>query len=147
MAYSSADELSAAIGRAARAVVDDRKALLAAANAAAALQRKAPGFPRRPVKGVKVGVTVKMERGGALVRATKPAHLAINPTKAHRIKPRRRRGKKAILIPGVGPRANAQHPGTKGTRSWQKTMPQVERVAPKVYFTAQTKAVTRALKG
>jgi hypothetical protein len=48
-------------------------------------------------------------------------HLIESDTRPHRIPKQRRRGKsRVIAIPGVGVRAYAQHPGTKGKHPWRK---------------------------
>lgn len=58
----------------------------------------------------------------ALVYVTGPAQLIERDTKSHRI-PRERgsRGRRRYaVIPGIGVRAYANHPGTKGKHPWQK---------------------------
>ncbi len=42
----------------------------------------------------------------------------------------RRKGAKAIVIPGVGPRAYANHPGAKARRVWTKAVNRMEQVVP-----------------
>lgn len=74
-------------------------------------------------KGAKIGV--RYDFGGrktALVRATGPFHLLERDNKAHRIPKERgsRARKRVVVIPGVGVRAFAQHPGTKGKHPWEK---------------------------
>lgn len=57
----------------------------------------------------------------ALVKMTnRKAHLLDHDTKSHSIQPKARRGRQALNIPGVGPRASAKHPGTKGKFMWEK---------------------------
>lgn len=78
-------------------------------------------------KGASVGVRYEVQPHSALVRATGPVHLLESDTKAHRI-PRekigrgraRRVNRKPIYIPGVGIRASAMHPGTKGRHPWAR---------------------------
>lgn len=79
-------------------------------------------------RGARVGVRYDQPTPNtALVRMTGPAHLLESDTKPHRI-PRekvgrgraRRANSKLISIPGVGVRAYANHPGTKGKHPWAK---------------------------
>lgn len=74
-----------------------------------------------------------------------PAQLLERDTSAHRI-PRpmigrgrsQRQNTKPILIPGVGVRAWAEHPGTRGKHPWAKgvanALPKVGPAAAKAYF-------------
>jgi hypothetical protein len=73
-------------------------------------------------KGAKVGVHYTLAGKTALVRATGPFHLIENNTKPHREPKVRgaRARKRVVVIPGVGPRAWANHPGTKGKHPWAK---------------------------
>lgn len=70
-------------------------------------------------------------------------HLFDNPTKAHRIEPRRRtrrssdsRSRKALTMPAAGPgevRGYANHPGTKGKRVFHgKAKPQIIAQTPAI---------------
>lgn len=105
--------------------------------------------------GKKVGVRYDLVSDGAMVRMTGPAHLLEWDTKAHRI-PRehvgrsrkdgtRRRNSKVVNIPGVGPRAWANHPGTKGKHPWRDGVavgiPLVEKVAGNVMSDTIRKAL------
>lgn len=94
-------------------------------------------------KGAKVGVRYDIEPKKATVRMTGPAHLLESDTKAHRIprgkvgRGRRQRvNKKVIVIPGVGVRAYANHPGTQGKQPWAKGLrlglPQIDRINGKI---------------
>lgn len=69
-------------------------------------------------KGAKLGVKYTVLGDSAVIQATGPAHLIERSTKAHRIGPRKRR--RGIVIPGVGVRAYAHHPGTAGKATWAK---------------------------
>lgn len=73
-------------------------------------------------RGAKVGVSFAVTGRTALVRATGPFPLIESDTKAHRIP--RQRGPRArqryVVIPGVGVRSFANHPGTKGKHPWEK---------------------------
>lgn len=103
-----------------------------------AVERRAPrrlrnvgGKARRAKGGSRIGVRYNVGNFGgdakSKVFAYGPFQLIERDTKAHRI-PRptvgRGRNKRAntrrILIPGVGWRSAARHPGTKGQRPWRK---------------------------
>lgn len=90
----------------------------------------------------KIGVRYDIKGGGqravALVRYTGPAHLANNPTSAHRIEPRRRRGSRRrrgarALTIGGNVRAWANHPGTRGKGFFQRAKAAAITTAPRVY--------------
>lgn len=100
-------------------------------------------------RGQKVGVRYDLRSDTeAMVRMTGPAHLIERDTKAHRI-PRERKTNRAkkrfVVIPGVGVRAYANHPGTKGKHPWERGVeaakPLVRTAAAKVYFDTVRKAV------
>lgn len=90
-------------------------------------------------RGAKVGVRFNV-RGRTnptvLIGATGPFHLIERDTRAHTITPKRKR--RAIVIPGVGPRAYAKHPGTRGKHPWRsgvnKAIPRVGRVMREEQF-------------
>jgi len=75
------------------------------------------------------------EESSGTVYVKGPAQLIENRTRPHRI-PRERSGRqrrrRVIVIPGVGPRASANHPGTPGKQPWargvQEALPLVKRV-------------------
>jgi len=78
-------------------------------------------------RGAKLGVRYNVSNSTepkSLVFATGPFQLIENNTKAHRIPKERKQRKGArrrlAVIPGVGPRAWAMHPGTKGQHPWAK---------------------------
>lgn len=93
-------------------------------------------------RGAAVGVryTLHPETKTARVFMTGPAHLIERDTKAHRIprENRRRNKNRPIVIPGVGPRRSADHPGTKGQHPWEKGvaagLKRTDDVAATVYF-------------
>ena len=79
-----------------------------------------------------VGYDVKgFNNPTALVRYRGPFHLVDNPTKAHRIGPKRRRGrgKKAVAFNGIV-RRSVQHPGTRGKKSFPAAKKKAERAVP-----------------
>lgn len=72
-------------------------------------------------RGAKIGVSYTVGGSTAIVRATGPVQLIESDTKAHRMPRTRVRGKRrVVVIPGVGVRSSAQHPGTKGQHPWRK---------------------------
>lgn len=100
-------------------------------------------------KGAKVGV--RYDFGGqktALVRATGPFHLLERDTRAHREpKIRGARARKRILvIPGVGVRAWANHPGSKGKHPWEKGVIAAVPIQEKAQGLALHRALVKAYK-
>lgn len=102
-------------------------------------------------RGAKIGVTYPPVTGNStLVRATGPFQFIESDTKAHRI-PRERaaRGrarKRYAVIPGVGVRAYADHPGTKGKHPWQKGVEAARPAAAKIHHLALGQALTKAFR-
>ena len=99
--------------------------------------------------GAKIGVSFTVTGSTALVKATGSAFPLIESnTKAHRI-PREqgRRGRKRYaVIPGVGVRAFANHPGTKGKHPWRKGVIAARPAAEKANGVALGQAVGRAFR-
>ena len=98
-------------------------------------------------KGVKVGVrydVLGFQNPTARVYATGPLHLVERGTKAHRIpKQRGKRARKRLLvIPGVGVRMWANHPGTSGKYPWRRGVAAAAPATPRI-FKAE---IHRALK-
>lgn len=86
-------------------------------------------------KGAKVGVSYDVKgykNPSVLVRALGPVHLVERSTKPHRIPKQNRRKKKYAVVPGVGVREHANHPGTHGKRPWGRgvdaALPAVPRI-------------------
>jgi hypothetical protein len=71
----------------------------------------------RSGKGAKIGARYDIAGDTVTIRATGPVPLLANPTKPHRIP---KKANKLIVIPGIGVRAFADHPGTPGKDSWNK---------------------------
>ena len=76
-------------------------------------------------RGARVGVRYNLYPHSAKVFAYGPAHLVENDVRPHRIPRqtigrgrRKRANTKPIFIPGVGVRAYAMHPGTRGKHPW-----------------------------
>ncbi len=66
-----------------------------------------------------------------IVRYTGPAHLMNNPTKPHEIRPKGRRGKKALSFGGHA-YGSVRHPGTKGKHFFEKAEAEAIKVVPGV---------------
>jgi hypothetical protein len=110
--------------------------------------------------GTKVGVRVKVDksksRPSALIAATGPLQIINNDTAGHVIRSTRAKGRgrkgfvgptlpgqfgrgkqvgpslrPVINIPGVGARASARHPGTKGKNTWQDGRRKAEPIIAK----------------
>jgi hypothetical protein len=128
---STPSEMAHKLERLAREVKDTRRPLTAAAMATKqAFIAAEPGVVGHRVARGKVGVRYDIRGNTAVVRFTGPAHLALNPTRAHRIEPRRKR---ALTI-GDDVRANADHPGTRGKDPGARRAKAAgAKVAPKAY--------------
>jgi len=87
----------------------------------------------RSGKGAAIGARYNLSGVGttttAEVSATGPLPLLTNPMPPHRIPKTGGRRRKPLVIPGVGVRASAEHPGTKGKDTWNKGR---ERARPRV---------------
>lgn len=99
-------------------------------------------------KGAKVGVRYDILGDKALVRATGPFQLIERDTKAHRIPKVRgaRARKRIVVIPGVGVRAWANHPGTKGKHPWAKGVAAAIPIQRKAQGIALHQSVVRAYR-
>jgi hypothetical protein len=87
------------------------------------------------------------------LKATGPWQLIEENTSPHIIRPKRRskskgRGAKgAIGIPGIGPRAYAHHPGTKGKHPWAKGVEKAEPLVAKEMSKTMANIATAAFRG
>jgi hypothetical protein len=98
-------------------------------------------------RGANIGARFDLRGTGrttsAEIKATGPVPILANPTKPHRI-PRARKGRRVISIPGIGVRASANHPGTKGKDTWvkgrEKAQPRVKTVIGRKTDEVVTKA-------
>lgn len=99
-------------------------------------------------KGAKVGVRYDILGDKALVRATGPFQLIERDTKAHRIPKVRgaRARKRVVVIPGVGVRAWANHPGTKGKHLWAKGVVAAVPIQHKAQGLALRQSLVRAYR-
>jgi hypothetical protein len=139
------DKLGTATDRSRQAVVNEgafaaKRVMLASAAAKG-------WHPGSKIAGRGWNVSYSVRGTTAVVRYTGPFHLVNNPTKAHRIEPGRRRGRKAkALNIGGNPRAYAFHPGTRGKRIFQAAKVIVTRSVPNVMATSMKGAWRRALR-
>lgn len=119
------------------------KRIFETSAASAGVLTTKPVGKRRAI-GVRYDLKGEGPTMSAVVTYTGPAHLMNNPTKAHRIEPRRprgvrtrrRRGATALVING-SVRAFANHPGTKGKGFYQRARSIAEKTAPRVYAQKQ----------
>lgn len=99
-------------------------------------------------RGAKIGVRFDVKPGNnpsARVRATGPFHLIESDTKPHKVTPKGkgRNKRRAINIPGIGPRASAKHPGTKGKHPWEKGVRRALPRVPQVMMSEQVASLRR----
>lgn len=112
-------------------------------------------------KGAKVGVSSTVAGRNALVKATGPLHLLERDTRPHRLGRGTRSAtsglplvnasgqdiqRKVVTIPGVGFRAFADHPGTKGKHPWRKGVVAALPAAAKANQVALKQAMSRAFR-
>jgi hypothetical protein len=80
------------------------------------------------------------------VGKTGPLHILANPTKPHQIPRQRARGRRRyVVIPGVGVRSSAQHPGTKGKNTWARGRKQAEPHVKREVSKRTTNILKRAM--
>jgi hypothetical protein len=129
----------------------------AAMKAKVAISAGAPASLRGVGKGAKLGVRYTLSGGevspSAKLKATGPWQLIEENTSPHIIRPKRRskskgRGAKgAIVIPGIGARAYAHHPGTKGKHPWAKGVEKAEPLVAKEMSKTMANIATAAFRG
>lgn len=115
-----------------------KKLMQASAAGAGALGKKPKG--KRRLINVRYDLKGSGAHMAAVVGYTGPAHLLNNPTRPHRIEPRRprgsatrrRRGASALVING-NVRAWANHPGTRGKRFFESAKAAAHQTAPRVF--------------
>lgn len=100
-------------------------------------------------RGAKIGARYDfVGPNTAIVRATGPFHLLERDTKAHRIPKVRgtRARKRVVVIPGVGVRAWANHPGSKGKHPWAKGVAAAIPIQEKAQALALHQSLVRAYR-
>lgn len=99
-------------------------------------------------RGARIGARFDMVGEGAVaVKATGPVHFLANPMSPHRIPRQRARGRRrVVVIPGVGVRAYANHPGTPGKDSWNRAVPEARRKVAKVMLNEYGNIIRSALR-
>ena len=110
-------------------------------------------------RGAKVGVSYAITGKTALVRATGPFHLIERNTKPHRIGQQKSESglplvdasgqdvrRRLVVIPGVGVRAWANHPGTKGKHPWDKGVIAAVPVAEKAGALVLGQSIVKAYR-
>jgi hypothetical protein len=147
---SSVGELTGKLERLAKDLNDPTAALNATAlQAKGIFIASAAGVIGRKVAGKRKAIGARYDIGKrgagvgqAIVTYTGPAHLVNNPTRPHRIEPRRargsrsRRGSSALVING-SVRAWANHPGTAGKHFFEVAKAIVTKTAPDTFGKAQ----------
>lgn len=99
-------------------------------------------------RGAKVGAgfDVKGTRNPtAVVQARGPLHLIERSTKPHAITPKKRNKTRAIQTP-EGPRASAQHPGTRGKHPFERGVALASPRVPRVFQAAVRRNLMRVFK-
>lgn len=118
-------------------------------------------------RGARVGARYDVrgtQNPTALVYATGPLHLLDNPTRPHQITPKVKKGRSRAsraafynaifggeggfgsarpLRTPYGPRYRVQHPGTKGKRTWQRSIDRAEPFLPKIFAEQQRRELRR----
>lgn len=116
------------------------------------LKQDVPSGRLKGARNAKVSVGFDMKGDDrAEVKARGPWQLFNNPTKAHEVKPkgagprRRGSGKKAVAFNGIA-RASAQHPGTRGKKTWEQGVAAGKPKAAKELRNVTTNAVKRGMR-
>lgn len=110
-----------------------------------------PGYANRlrgvGQKGAKLNVRYTVLDKAAVVFAVGPFHLLERDTKSHRIQPkaRRRGGKRAILTP-AGPRAYANHPGTRGKHPFARGVDVARPLVGRAIHAEMSRGLVKAFK-
>jgi len=135
-------DFAARLGKIGKAVQTSRKDTLTAMGTAAKREhadtiRADTGDSRLSgvgKRGAKVGARFDLVGGDRVeVKATGPLHFVANPMSPHRIPKSRARGRRRYaVIPGVGVRAWANHPGTSGKNTWKRGVPAARKKVTKV---------------
>lgn len=137
------------LSKAAEVMADPRPGLIAAGKtgktiftAGAAAAGVGRGIGKTKVSG-RVSAAYDLKHSAVVIKYRGPVHLINNSTKPHPIGPRKRRrargggsGRGGIVIPGVGVRASAQHPGTRGKHFVEAAKRRSEHECPKAYMKA-----------
>lgn len=99
-------------------------------------------------RGARIGARFDLDGDTAVaVKATGPVHFLANPMSPHRIPRQRVRGRRrVVVIPGVGVRAYANHPGTKGKDSWNRAVPEARRKVTKVMLNEYGNIIRTAMQ-
>ena len=125
------NDLAKRLGKIASATERGRKDTLVAAGLAgkdihtATIRRDSGGDSRLSgvgKRGAKVGARFDIKGDRVVMKATGPLHFVAHPMQPHRIPKKRgsRARRRYVVIPGVGVRSSAQHPGTRGKNTWNR---------------------------
>lgn len=98
-------------------------------------------------RGARIGARFDTERDSVTFKATGPVHFLAHPMSPHRIPKERKRGRRrVVVIPGVGVRAWAHHPGTRGKDSWNRAFPEARRKVSKVMLDEYGNIIRQAMR-
>lgn len=135
-----------------------KSAVLVKKSVQAQLRSAAPhgtikGRGKRPGRiGVRFDLRLAGSQPAAQVYATGPFQLIERDTKAHREPAqqatgsrKRFRKRKVLNIPGIGYRAHAQHPGTKGKHPFQKGVDVAAPLVPRTFQTELDRQLRKAI--
>lgn len=99
-------------------------------------------------RGARVGARFDVKPDLVEFKATGPLHFLANPMSPHRIEPKKRGragGRRVLVIPGIGPRAFANHPGTRGKDTWNKATRKARAEVSKEIHNRQVNIIRKAL--
>lgn len=106
-------------------------------------------------RGARIGVRYDVagfQNPSAFIRMFGPAHLVEGPTRPHEIprasrvaRGRRRGQRRYVVIPGVGVRSRAMHPGTRGKYPWRIGVAIAKPKLPKVQMKFYVDSLKRTL--
>lgn len=95
--------------------------------------------------GARVNARFDMTARGVEFKATGPLHFVANPMSPHKITPKKRSRAKVLAIPGIGVRASAMHPGTRGKDTWNKATPKARKAVADEFHQRQVNIIKKAL--
>lgn len=107
----------------------------------------APGAPKGLVARGRTGVNFTVFGAAATVKWYGPVHLVNNPTKPHELKPKARRGGKALRLADGHFRSHVEHPGTDGKHFFEAGEQAAAQAIPPVFRTVYRGQLARYFGG